>query len=504
MRIPLAVAPGLVSDETTYSTPGRWADGENVRFRLGQPESIGGWTSYFPSLITGVCRSMLSWIDGLGQVNIAFGTAGGLFVIKSGVLYDITPVGLSVGEVDSVYYDGGYGSGGYGMGGYGIGSPGEQARTWSLALYGQSLIASPAGGGIYWWQNDQTQPAELIADAPGACNRVIVTPERQVLAFGITKIDGTDNPMGYRGSDIEDPSNWTPATNNNAFENALEGGGLIIDARLIGSFVLAWTDDAMFLGQFVDSDDQSYRFDKVATGCGLIGPQAAIVVNQTAYWITPDLRFFYYQYGGIPTEIPCPISREFRENVVIDQAAKIVAASIGRFGEVWWFYPDARDGIENSRYISLCVNDQALPWSKGPIARTSYIDAGPLDYPLAIDFAGQTYTHENGNSADGSPLSWFIESSAQYLGEAERHVFLRSVWPDFEAQQGVVSLTIKTQAYPQSVVRTKGPYLLPVGREKKDFLAEGRLISARFSASAAPTFARLGKLTFDAEMAGER
>lgn len=652
MRVPLQISPGLVSDETTYSTPGNWADGDNVRFRLGRPESIGGWESYHANLITGVCRSMVAWIDKLSQVNVAFGTHSGLYVIKSGGLYDITPAGLDTGAVDTVLYDGGYGSGGYGMGAYGVGATEETARTWSLSLFGENLIASPAGGGVYWWLNDPLVPAEIISDAPASCNRVIVTSNRQVVAFGVTKADNTFNPMGIRASDIGNPGDWSQNTNDNVFETAVEGGGFIVDCQLLGDFLLVWTDNALFLGQFVGSSDQSYRFDKVASGCGLIGPQAAIVVNQTAYWMTPDLRFFAYQYGGVPVEIPCPISREFRENVDLDQSAKIVAASIGKFGEVWWFYPDSRDvfasnmlsdandfsaaawaktnvtvtantvaapdgtmtadtltitntaytieqyipvnpettytlswyvkrgtatdlawGVwditnsvdlvaptsyysetsadwvrisktfttsagcvqiapspakygsstgtaylwgarletgsvagagENSRYISLNVGDQALPWSKGPIARTAFIDSGPLAYPLGIDEAGQTYLHEKGNDANGAALSWFVETSAQYLGEGERRALVRGVWPDFEAQQGDVSLTIKAFAYPQATARTKGPFTLPAGREKKDFIAEGRMVALRFSASAAPTFARIGKPTFDVELLGER
>ena len=69
-------------------------------------------------------------------------------------------------------------------------------------------------------------------------------------------------------------------------------------------------------------------------------------------------------------------------------------------------------------------------------------------------------------AADGVALSWFVESSSQYLGEGERRTLLRGVWPDFEAQQGDVSLSVKTRAYPQGADTTKGPFTLPVGREK--------------------------------------
>ena len=37
-------APGFDKQSTSYGAEGKWIDGENVRFRYGQPEKIGGWT----------------------------------------------------------------------------------------------------------------------------------------------------------------------------------------------------------------------------------------------------------------------------------------------------------------------------------------------------------------------------------------------------------------------------------------------------------------------------
>lgn len=498
MKVALELAPGLVSDETLYSTPGRWADGSNVRFRLGKPETVGGWEKYNATLIAGVCRSALAWTDSLSQPNVAFGTNTSLNVIKSGEWYDITPAGIGTGAIDAVYYDGGWGGGGWGMGAWGVGQTEEQPRVWSLANWGEALIAAPAGGAPYYWGNDPSQVATVISQAPQACNRILVTPERQLLAFGCEEeLSGLFNPMCIRGSDIEDYTDWTTASNNNAFEHILEGGGMIVDAKMLGSLVLVWTDSGLFVGEFLGQPDQAYRFDRVADGCGLISPQASVVDNQTAYWMTPDLRFFFYQYGGIPTEIPCPIGREFRDNLDTAQVGKIVATSIQKFGEIWWFYPDARDGDENSRYIALNVTDQTLPWFKGDIARTAFIDSGPLAYPLGVSYAGQTYLHENGAAADGAALVSYIESSAQYLGEGDRRLLLKGIWPDFEAQQGDITLSIDVRERPQSSASTKGPWTLATTTLKKDFLASGRLVSVKFAASAVGSFYRIGKPAFE-------
>ena len=39
----LQIAPGIDKQNTEYGAEGRWVDGDNVRFRYGQPEKIGGW-----------------------------------------------------------------------------------------------------------------------------------------------------------------------------------------------------------------------------------------------------------------------------------------------------------------------------------------------------------------------------------------------------------------------------------------------------------------------------
>ena len=39
----LQFRPGLNREGTIYSNEGGWYDGNNIRFRSGLPEKIGGW-----------------------------------------------------------------------------------------------------------------------------------------------------------------------------------------------------------------------------------------------------------------------------------------------------------------------------------------------------------------------------------------------------------------------------------------------------------------------------
>src|SRR5690606_27765220 len=226
------------------------------------------------------------------------------------------------------------------------------------------------------------------------------------------------------------------------------------------------------------------------SGCGLAGPNAVLVVNQTAYWITQDFQIYAWQVGAPPTPLACPIHAEFKNNMVAGQVDKVIACSINAFSEVWFFYPDARDGNENTRYIALSLVQAGLPWFRGELPRTAAIDSGPALYPLFVDADGRGYWHESGHTADGNPLEAHITSSDIYLDEGERRVLVRGIWPDFEGQKGDVRLAIDFKDYPQSAARTRGPYLLPAGREKKDFLGEGRIAAVTFRSLAAPSFWR--------------
>ena len=150
--------------------------------------------------------------------------------------------------------------------------------------------------------------------------------------------------------------------------------------------------------------------------CGLIGPNAAVVVGQTAFWASPDRQFYSYGAGGQPQPIPCPIRQDFAERLAASQGDKVVASSNAEFSEVRFDYPDSRDGYENSRYLALALaGPDTGAWHRGIMARTGFVDAGPSLYPLGVTFEGQVYLHEKGHSADGQPFAWFIETADSYL-----------------------------------------------------------------------------------------
>jgi hypothetical protein len=425
----------------------------------------------------------------------------------SGALYDITPAGYSAGSIDASGISGGWGTGDWGEGTWSSTSDGWYPRSWSLATWGEKLLANPRGSGIYQWANDPGTDAVVVSNAPTQVTAMLVTPQRQVLAIGCVNSAASFDPLCVRGSEIEDNTAWTPASTNTSFEDKLEGGGRLITGRIIGDYVALLSDNALYMGEYTGNLAQIYRWQMIEVDCGVVGPNAAVVYKGRLFWLSNDGQFRTWSPGENVSVIPCPIRRDMFDNADVAQISKVVAHSITQFDEVWFHYPDSRDvgdgePGENSRYLALCLSEESPVWFRGQIGRTAFVDAGVQSYPMAADASGVVYKHEFGNDAAGSDLDWHIKTADQYLSNAEQHVLLKGCWPDFEDQNGDVSLTVYVRPYPQSTATTKGPYTLSDGGRKKDFMASGRIASLKFSGSGSPSYARIGKPTFEATPTG--
>ena len=88
----IPVAPGFDKQDTASQAEGRWIDGDNVRFRYGNPQKIGGWEQLLSSTLVGAARNQWIWADLKGNRYSAIGTNKVLVIYFEGSFYDITPV----------------------------------------------------------------------------------------------------------------------------------------------------------------------------------------------------------------------------------------------------------------------------------------------------------------------------------------------------------------------------------------------------------------------------
>ena len=87
----IQLKPGVNREGTRYSNEGGFYESDNVRFRQGTPEKIGGWLRISAYTFLGICRSLGNWVT-LGYQNlIGVGTHLKFYLENGGAYYDITP-----------------------------------------------------------------------------------------------------------------------------------------------------------------------------------------------------------------------------------------------------------------------------------------------------------------------------------------------------------------------------------------------------------------------------
>jgi hypothetical protein len=496
MLIPFLPPPGLISDDTSFKAEGRWADGNNVRFVDGSPQAIGQFAALWPTLGNFVkIYGMFAW-DRSGTTHIAYGTydnSTSKVYIGSGAA---SPTDRTPASMGSGYY------------------------AYAFSSWGTDLLFAPTGKTLYQWQGAGS--ATEITQAPDKISWMLVTSRRQVIAFGCNEVGGTFNDRCIRGSDLEDNTSWTPSSSNNSFEDILDvGGGKIVTAREIGDYVVVLTDSSLFLGTFLGDPAQTYRWEKVASNCGVVGPNAAAVVGQRLYWLGHDLRLRVWVPGMEVATLPCSIFREFQTDCGVVGRGRVVIWHVPKFNEIWISYETTAGA-----FASVAVSLDSGAWFKSDMAITFGYSSDNLEGALGATFdtnillaafapgtfnAGLVYAAEcggHGVTADG-PTSWFIQSADQYLDNSGRRMMIRGVWPDLSTLAlditSSVSLTVYMRDRPMSAPVAKGPYALTAGSSKMDFRASGMIAAIRIGQSpGVDREIRLGKFVFDAVLAGER
>ncbi len=83
---------GIVSDITPFSNQGGYTDGDKIRFRLGSPEKIGGWSKYSSNTYLGSARRLHNWVALDGSDFMGIGTHLKYYIEEGQTFTDITPL----------------------------------------------------------------------------------------------------------------------------------------------------------------------------------------------------------------------------------------------------------------------------------------------------------------------------------------------------------------------------------------------------------------------------
>ena len=413
---------------------------------------------------------------------------------------------------------------------------------WSLDNLGNKLIATINGGESFEWDSNPTGAnntrATIITGAPTASAFSLVsTPDRHLIFFGTETTIGTkstQDPMFIRFSSQEDINTYTPTATNTAGTQRLADGSKLVGAIRGRDAIYIWTDTALFIMRFV-GPPFTFSFQQVGTNCGLIGQNAAVEVDGTAYWMSEN---GFFRYTGKLESLPCLVEDHVFDDINTTPKQHINAGLNNLFGEVMWFYPNSGSGVVNRMvaYNYLDSSPERPVWTTGTLARTAWEDSAIFGKPHATEYdssaetadtdvnyvhgntdgASTYYEHETGlNQVKGgqtSAIAANIESGSFDIGrqglagDGEFMMKIRRVLPDFLAQTGDARVTLNLRDFPNQTKASSslGPFTINSSSTKIDTRARAREISLKVENTSTGQFWKLGTFRIDFQPDGRR
>ena len=480
--LPIKLPPGMRNTGTAYQSKGRWYTGNLVRFFQDTIQPIGGWTAQanvgatvsagsfvvgrtyiiltvgstdFTAIgasantvgirftatgigagtgtatkaIGGVPRAMISYGVVSGYSVTVVGTTNGLYAVRAGTIYDITPAAITTNDT---------------------------SRMWQLSLFGSVLLAvasTPEGAdALVEWSGNTGAVATAVSPAQSALS-VIATPERFLVLIGPT----SGPSRAVKWATQESYSDFVATTTNSAGDFTLETEGHIQCARQGHNQTLIWTTADLW-GMTYVGGEFIQQFNKLGAQCGIIGRNAVAVNDGTAFWMGHN---GFYAYDGFVKPIPCDVQDYVFGSLNTLYAHLIWALNNPTFGEVTWFYPHAAQ-TEVTRYATY--NYRENHWVTGTLVRTcgvpfvQSISTLNTYKPVLAGTTGALFDHETGSArnSEGTPS---LESGPIELGDGDRLMSIQKIIPDDDTA-GDVTLTIYTAPNPDTAETSNGPYTL--------------------------------------------
>lgn len=355
---------------------------------------------------------------------------------------------------------GAYGQG-WGVGPWGLGTWGTarssstiftEPRVWSLDHFGVVLLATYNGGTLWAFDPTQSQPwpravgtfAAVAMNAPTDFRAMFITPERFV--FGLC------DSMVVKVCSQNDPTTWTPATGNTAFQRTLQEGTKLVSGRVLAPYIsLVWSDAACYLFQYTGSQFV-YNSSLIGKDCGLISPGGAITIGGTAYWWGDD-NFWMFN-GSVQ---PMPNAESIRRYVfdAIPAALKFqcTAVYVPKFHQIQFFYPD-ETGTNPNKYAIFDISSgtwwlgdadfySSVGVTSGRASGTHFTQGDTS--PIFASNDGYLHNHDpvdDDYTDNGAPMEWNLTMAPIAMNEGIRSMQVESVVWDFFGQVGDISATL--------------------------------------------------------------
>ena len=363
---------------------------------------------------------------------------------------------------------------------------------WVLDNYGTKLIALIYNGECFEWDaapnNAVSTRATIIANAPTASRHVLVsTPDRHLVFFGTETVIGdknTQDDMFIRFSSQENINTYTIRAENTAGSQRLAAGSKIMSAIKGRDAIYIWTDTALFLMQFV-GQPFTFSFQQAGTNCGLIGKNAAVEVDGSAYWMSEN---GFFNYDGQLRSMPCLVE-DFVYSVDPGLGINTVPKDLfnagvnNLFGEINWFYCSAGSAVVDRvvTYNYLDSTSQRPIWTVGSLDRTAWQDSAVYEKPHSTYYdATDNASYDVTGNTDGSTIYYEQETGTDQVnaGGVITAIQANILSGDFDITQ---KRSNSGQAVGTPDTRGDGEYVMRIMRFIPDFIEQDGTTKVSFT-----------------------
>ena len=406
---------------------------------------------------------------------------------------------------------------------------------WSIDNFGDKIIALIHNGQVFEWDSNASGAtstrATIISGAPTASRDMIVsTPDRHLVFFGTETTIGdqsTQDQMFIRFSNQEDINTYTPTATNTAGTQRLADGSRIVGAVRGRDAIYVWTDTALFTMRFI-GPPFTFGFTQVGTNCGLIGQNAAVEVDGSAYWMSEN---GFFKYAGALQTLPCLVE-DFVYNNLNTTANQLINAGLNNlFGEINWFYCTENSNVVD-RVVTYNYQESSAErpiWTTGTLDRTTWQDSSVFGKPHATDYdassntsydvVGNTdgctiyYEHEKGTDQVTASAVTTVSANIQsgdfdvsQGGDGEVFAKIRRFIPDFLSQTGNTQITLNLRNFSNSSQASSplGPFTITSSTTKVDTRARARAVSLKVANTGSSQNWKLGGFRLDIQPDGRR
>jgi hypothetical protein len=420
---------------------------------------------------------------------------------------------------------------------------------WSLDNFGDKAICLIHDSAVFEWDSSLSNAtdtrATIISGAPTASRHMLVSAQRHLVFFGTETTIGdtsTQDDMFIRFSDQEDITNYAQTAETTAGTDRLADGSQIRGAIRGRDAILVWTDTALFTMRFIGSP-LTFAFTQVGTHCGLVGQNACVEVDGSAYWLSEN---GFFRYAGKLESLPCLVEDHVFNNINLESGNQMVSAGLNNlFGEVMWFYPTTGSSVVNRMvcYNYFDSSPQRPVWTVGTLARTMWEDSAVFGSPHALEYDAATdtsfdvvgntegrttyYEHETGtdqvkggavtaitaNIASGDfdisqrrGITGQSTGIADIRGDGEFIMKIRRFIPDFISQTGNTQVTLQLRNFPNDSQASSslGPFTVSSSTQKVDTRARARAIALKVENTSSAQSWKLGTFRLDIQPDGRR